>query len=120
MVRRFRLSGPFSSVMSRLPGLPAVRRLQRRFSFVLAAALCLWMLAVASHFHVSDYEDDAHQGTHALCAFCVSVPSSGAAPVVVAFVAAPRFHAFPPTAEIIPTIGAPAISRYYSRGPPLV
>ena len=38
----------------------ATFRLQRRFSFVLAAALCLWMLAVASHFHVSDYEDHGH------------------------------------------------------------
>jgi hypothetical protein len=106
--------------MSRLPVLPALRRLQRRFSLVLAGALCLWMLAVGSHFHVSDYEDDAHQGTHALCAFCVSVPSSGAAPVVVAFVAAPQLHTFLPAAEIIPSVIAPAISRYYSRGPPLV
>lgn len=106
--------------MSRLPVPPAMRRLQRRFSFVLAAALCLWMLALASHFHVSDYENDTHQGTHALCAFCVSVPSSGAAPVVVAFVAAPQLHAFLPTVEILPTVVAPALSRYYSRGPPLV
>lgn len=98
---------------------PALHRLQRRFSYVLAAALCLWMLALASHFHAADY-DDAHQGTHALCAFCVSVPSSGAAPVVVAFVAAPRLQVFVPPAEILPVIAAPAISRYYSRGPPLV
>jgi hypothetical protein len=97
-----------------------MRRLQRRFSFVLAAALCLWMLAVASHFHVSDYEDHAHKGTHALCAFCVSVPSSGAAPAVVAFVAAPQLHAFLPGAEIVSIVVAPAISRYYCRGPPLV
>jgi len=33
--------------MSRQPVLPALRRLQRRFSLVLAGALCLWMLAVA-------------------------------------------------------------------------
>lgn len=105
--------------MSRLPVLPALRRLQRRFSFVLAAALCLWMLALGSHFHVGGYDGDAHQGTHSLCSFCVSVPSSGAAPVVVAFVAAPQLHAFSPTAEIVSTVIAPAISRYYSRGPPL-
>jgi hypothetical protein len=105
--------------MSRQPILPALRRLQRRFSLVLAGALCLWMLAVASHFHVSD-EDYGHQGTHALCAFCVSVPSSGAAPVVVAFVAAPQLHTFFPSAEIVPTVVAPASSRYYSRGPPLI
>ncbi|HWK48919.1 MAG TPA: hypothetical protein VNR40_03495 [Steroidobacter sp.] len=107
--------------MSRLPALPALRRLQRRFSLVLAGALCLWMLAVASHFHVGDSDGkDAHHGTHALCAFCVSVPTSGAAPVVVAFVAAPQRHAFLPRAEILPMVFAPAIARYYSRGPPLV
>lgn len=106
--------------MCRLPVLPATRRLQRRFSFVLAAALCLWMLALASHFHVGDYEDTTHQGTHALCAFCVSVPNAGAAPVVVAFVAAPQWHAFLAASEILPALVAPALSRYYSRGPPLV
>lgn len=97
-----------------------IHRLQRRFSFVLTAALCLWMLAVASHFHISDYGDDAHPDTHALCAFCVSVPHSGAAPAVVAFIAAPRLQAFLPTADIVAPAVAPAISRYYSRGPPLV
>lgn len=86
---------------------------------MLAAALCLWMLAVTSHFHIG-YDHDAHPGTHSLCAFCVSVPTSGAAPVVVALVAAPQLHAFLPTAEIVPAVIAPAISRYYSRGPPLV
>lgn len=106
--------------MSRLPVLPALRRLQRRFSLVLAGAVCLWMLALASHFHIGDFEDDTHTGTHALCAFCVSVPSSAATPAVVAFVAAPQQHVFLPAAEIVPTVVAPAISRYYSRGPPLV
>ena len=100
--------------------IPFIHRFQRRLSLVLTAALCLWMLAVASHFHVGDYGDDAHQGPHALCAFCVSVPSSGAAPVAVAFAAAPRLQFFLPTAEIVPAAVAPAISRYYSRGPPLV
>ncbi|WP_129779723.1 hypothetical protein [Peristeroidobacter soli] len=107
--------------MSRPHALPALRRLQRRFSLVLAGALCLWMLAVASHFHLGDADGkDAHHNTHALCAFCVSVPSSGAAPVVVAFVAAPQRHAFLPPVEILPSVSAPATARYYSRGPPLV
>jgi hypothetical protein len=97
-----------------------LRRLQRRLSFVLTGALCLWMLAVASHFHISDYVGDAHQGTHALCAFCVSVPHSGAAPSVVGFAAAPRLQTFLPTAEMVAPVVATAISRYYSRGPPLV
>lgn len=99
--------------------LPTLYRLQRRLSFVLTAALCLWMLAVASHFHIGDYGDDAHQGTHALCAFCVSVPNFGAAPVVVEFAAAPRVQSFLPTAKIGPAAAAPTISPYYSRGPPL-
>lgn len=99
---------------------PSIRRLQRRFSFVLAAALCLWMLAVASHFHIGDYADEAHQGAHSLCAFCASVPNTGAAPAVVAFAAAPSLQSFLPPAEIVPAPAAPAISRYYSRGPPLL
>jgi hypothetical protein len=106
--------------MSRLPALHALRRFQRRFSLVLAAALCLWMLALASHFHIGAFEDDAHQGTHALCAFCVSVPSAGAAPTVVMFIAAVQVHAFREPEEIAPTVIAPAFARYYSRGPPLV
>lgn len=107
--------------MSRTSALPALRRLQRRFSLVLAAALCLWMLAVASHFHTPDSDGkDAHHGTHALCAFCVSVPATGAVPVVVAFVAAPQKHDFLSPAETFPAVSAPAIARYYSRGPPLV
>lgn len=100
---------------------PALRRLQRRFSLVLAVSLCLWMLAVASHFHVDEPDSkDAHHGTHALCAFCVSVPTTGAAPEVVAFVAAPQRHVFLPPAAILPVVSLPATARYYSRGPPLV
>lgn len=105
--------------MGRLLLLPALRRSQRRFSFVLAAALCLWMLALASHFHSGDYGDDAHQA-HALCAFCVSVPNSGAAPALVSFSATPDRHLFLRTADIALTVLAPAISPYYSRGPPLI
>ena len=109
------------SLLSRaMSAFPLVRRLQRRFSFVLAAALCLWMLALASHFHISDYQDDEHQGTHQLCAFCASVPSTGAAPAVVAFVAAPALHISSISTEIAATVIAPAIARYYSRGPPLL
>ena len=106
--------------MSRLPVLLATRRLQRRFSFVLAAALCLWMLALGSHFHIGDYEDTTHQGRHALCAFCASVPNTGAVPVAVAFVAAPQLHAFLAASEILLPVVTPALSRYFSRGPPLV
>lgn len=87
---------------------------------MLAAALCLWMLALASHFHISDYEGDDHQGTHQLCAFCATVPSTGAAPTVVAFVAAPALQTSRISIEIVSTVVAPAIARYYSRGPPLV
>jgi len=107
--------------MSRSFALPALRRLQRRFSLVLAGALCLWMLAIASHFHVGDYDSkDAHHNTHALCAFCVCVPSAGAAPVVVAFVGAPQRHIFTSSATVLPTIATPAVARYYSRGPPRI
>ena len=106
--------------MGRSSSSTALRQLQRRFSFMLSAALCLWMLALATHFHTSDYEDDSHQGTHTLCAFCVSVPGTGVPPAVVAFVFAPQLR--PITAPVIlaAAVPAPTLSRYYSRGPPLV
>ena len=98
----------------------SLHRLQRRFSIALSAALCLWMLALATHFHTSDFDGDSHQGTHALCAFCVSVPNTGAAPSVVAFIVTPQVHSFFAPAEIAPTTAAPAAAAYYSRGPPLI
>jgi hypothetical protein len=106
--------------MGRSSSSAALRRLQRRFSFMLSAALCLWMLALATHFHTSDYDDESHQGTHALCAFCVSVPSTGAAPVVVAFIFAPQLRPVAIPVTLAPTVPSPTLSRYYSRGPPLV
>ena len=106
--------------MGRSSSSAALRRLQRRFSFVLSAALCLWMLALATHFHTSDYDDESHQSTHSLCAFCVSVPSTGAAPSVVAFIFAPQLRPVSVPVTLVPTVPSPTLSRYYSRGPPLV
>jgi hypothetical protein len=106
--------------MGRSSSLPALRRMQRRFSFMLSAALCLWMLALATHFHTSDYDAESHQGTHALCAFCVSVPGTGAAPAVVAFIFAPQLRPVSVPAPLVLTVPSPTLSRYYSRGPPLV
>jgi hypothetical protein len=106
--------------MGRSPSSAALRRLQRRFSFMLSAALCLWMLALGTHFHTNDYDDGSHQSTHALCAFCASVPSTGAAPAVVAFVFAPQLQPISCPAALISTVPSPTLSGYYSRGPPLV
>jgi hypothetical protein len=87
---------------------------------MLSAALCLWMLALATHFHSNDYDDDAHQSTHALCAFCASVPSTGAAPAVVAFAFAPQLQPISRAAALVFTVPSPTLSGYYSRGPPRV
>jgi hypothetical protein len=87
---------------------------------VLSAALCLWMLALATHFHTNDYDDESHQGTHALCAFCATVPSTGAAPAAVAFISAPQPPPIFCPPPLAPTVTSPTLSRYYSRGPPLV
>lgn len=87
---------------------------------MLSAALCLWMLALATHFHTSDYDDDSHQAPHALCAFCASVPSTGAAPALVAFVFAPQLRPISAPEALAPATPAPTLSSYYSRGPPLV
>jgi hypothetical protein len=106
--------------MGRSSSSAALRRLQRRFSFMLSAALCLWMLALATHFHTGDYDDKSHQGTHELCAFCASVPSTGAAPAVVAFVSAPQLRPVSSPVAPAPSVPSPTLSRYYSRGPPLV
>ena len=94
--------------------------MQRRFSFALSAALCLWMLALATHFHVNDNDEGSHQGTHSLCAFCASVPSTGAAPTVAVLIAPPQLRSFSAPADIALPATATAITGYYSRGPPLV
>lgn len=106
--------------MGRSSASNTLHRLQRRFSIALSAALCLWMLALATHFHSSDFDVDSHQATHELCAFCVSVPGAGAAPSVVAFLATPQLQSFTAPAHIDPTTAAPAPAAYYSRGPPLI
>ena len=105
--------------MGRPLATPTLHRLQRRFSIALSAALCLWMLALATHFHTSDYDGDSHQGAHALCAFCVSVPNTGAAPTMVAFIVTPQLQSFCAPADIVATTAAPPAAAYYSRGPPL-
>lgn len=97
----------------------APRRLLCRFSIALSAALCLWMLAVATHFHTNDFEEESHQGAHALCAFCVSAPSTGAAPTAVLFIVTAQQQSFPAPGEIVRTSAAPTAAAYYSRGPPL-
>lgn len=106
--------------MGRPSATATLHRLQRRFSIALSAALCLWMLALATHFHTNDLDADSHQGTHELCAFCVSVPGAGAAPVVAAFIVTPQLQTFIAPVEIVPTTAAPAPAAYFSRGPPLI
>lgn len=99
--------------------LRARRSIQRRFSFVLATALCMWLLAMASHFHVTDYEDGDHKSTHTLCAFCMSVPHAGVAPAVSTFISPRHLETLVASNDVAPTTLAPASTRYYSRGPPL-
>ena len=96
----------------------ATLRLQRRFSFVLAAALCLWMLATATHFHTPLDDLGAHHTAKELCGFCASVPSGGAAPAVWAFVSsAQRWH-FPALANLVPALRPISTASYRSRAPP--
>ncbi|MBM0105255.1 hypothetical protein JM946_10870 [Steroidobacter sp. S1-65] len=106
--------------MGRPSATATLHRLQRRFSIALSAALCLWMLALATHFHSSDFDTDSHQATHELCAFCVSVPGTGAAPSVAAYLVTPQPQSFTAPVDIAPTTAAPAPGAYYSRGPPLI
>jgi hypothetical protein len=101
--------------MSRL--LPTFR-LQRRFSFVLAAALCLWILAAATHFHTPLDDLGAHHTGKELCGFCASLPAGAAAPAVSTFVStAQRWHFLAP-AKLVPLLYAISTASYRSRAPP--
>jgi hypothetical protein len=96
----------------------ATFRLQRRFSFVLAASLCLWILAAATHFHTPLDDLGAHHTAKELCGFCASLPAGGAAPAVWIFVpTAQRWHFLAP-AKLVPVLRAISTASYRSRAPP--
>jgi hypothetical protein len=83
---------------------------------VLAAVLCFWLLAVASHVHA---DDDRRSGLHgsSACTFCLSLPSAAPAPAIELTVAASVTAITPATAPL-PQIIAEAPSAYLSQGPP--
>ncbi len=88
---------------------------QRRNAFLLAIALCLWLLAYASHVHRDD-EDGASHSRITACSVCFSLPS-GAPPAAIRIAAAPSFQLFQRVDRVrVVLVSSPAPSSYLSRG----
>jgi hypothetical protein len=80
-------------------------------------ALCLWMVAFATHIH-ADGDELSQDAPSNACSFCLSLPS-GAAPAAHSLVVLPQFIAIEVAAEIVTTLVAVDVpSSYLSRGPP--
>ena len=105
------------SVSAATPSLHAFRGWRRPLSGVLMLVACGWLLAFATHFHVSAEEQPSQAESAHVCEMCaalaVGVPV--AAPVVTFFTGRP----------IAPAIAQPALVRsvalcasYQSRAPP--
>lgn len=90
---------------------------RRRNVVVLAAALCLWMLASATHLHAFDEGVGSGEPSSA-CTYCLSLPTGGAAPasfdVRIAF--EPAAALAPAYIDALISLAVP--SSYLSRGPP--
>lgn len=93
------------------------RSTQRRHVLLLVVALCLWMLASATHIHTGD-DHGAPGKPPVTCSVCLSL-SAGAAP--------PMQHALPALVRVVSVVDAsyapplPASnvpSFYLSRAPP--
>ena len=92
-------------------------RQRRRNAWLLAMAMCVWLLAYATHVHADDDQGTSHArvtGCHA----CFSLPTGAPAPVAyIAEAPAPRLFAV--VADLrVPAPSHPAPSSYLSRGPP--
>jgi hypothetical protein len=91
---------------------------QRRLSGVLSAALCVWLLAFATHLHASDQDlQDDRSGVH-FCGVCASISSGAAAPAVVVFASTPNREQHSSAAHEAQVPANPALASYRSRAPP--
>jgi hypothetical protein len=93
------------------------RRQQRRNAWLLTLALCVWLLAYATHVHADDEQGTSHARV-AGCHVCFSLPTGAPTPVAdIAEPPIPRFSAAMVDFRVpVPTHPAP--SSYLSRGPP--
>jgi hypothetical protein len=93
------------------------QRQQRRNAWLLAIALCVWLLAFATHVHADDEQGSSHArvtGCHA----CFSLPTGAPAPVAYS-AEAPALRSFAVVVDLgVPVPNHPAPSSYLSRGPP--
>lgn len=103
----------YSALISRLRGSPAR---QRSRVVLLGLALCLWMVAFASHVHSGD--ELPSNGPSTACSFCLSLPAGAPAPAQATI-----SHLVLVAAEAIVTIDVPLVAFdlptfYLSQGPP--
>ena len=90
---------------------------QRSRVVVLSLALCVWLVAFATHIHADGNELSQDAPSNA-CSFCLSLPS-GATPPAQSLVVLPQFIAIEVVAEIVTALVAVDVpSSYLSRGPP--
>ena len=89
---------------------------QRRHVFVLAIALCVWILAYATHLHAGDDHDQVKPS----CSFCLTLPASAAPPPPASHqVHAVVFQDCGVACDHVKTVVARDLPSFYvSRGPP--
>jgi hypothetical protein len=91
---------------------------QRRLSGVLSAALCVWLLAFATHLHAADQDAQSEHSSVHLCGVCVSIPTGAAAPAPVEFATTSAREQYAPAVREAQIPSNPVLASYRSRAPP--
>lgn len=103
----------YSALISRLRGTPAR---QRTRVVVLGLALCLWMVAFATHIHSSD--ELPSNGPSNACSFCLSLPVGAPSPTP-AVISQLVLVATEVVVDSVTTwVALDVPSFYFSQGPP--
>jgi hypothetical protein len=97
--------------------LSRLRALRRSHIAVLALALCVWMIGIASHIH-SDADHLVSDAPSTACSFCLSLPVGAPAPVVAAPARAILIAADVVRAPVAALVSLDVPAFYLSRGPP--
>ena len=82
--------------------------------------LCLWMFASATHFHLPAEDASEQHTTKEFCGFCASLPATGAAPSLAAFVLTADGQYVLAPAEILLSDLTLTTASYRSRAPPAI
>ena len=93
------------------------RAAQRRNVFVVVLALCVWLLAYATHVHTADDHDDAPKKP--ACSFCLLLPSGAAPAPTLPGIVVPVFHVSEIICNLTAAFGTADVPSFYlSRAPP--